>query len=152
DARIYGDFADGLKTDYPATAKILSEMMAEEDGHRHRLIELYQQKFGDHIPLIRRQDVKGFVTRTPIWLVRPLGLIAVRKQIELMELETQRSIRRPHNKPRTRASGNFSATSRPRSGDTRFWRSNSKAPSAPQGHLKMKPQRESACSYCRSSN
>jgi len=90
DARIYGDFADGLKADFPATAATLDQMREEEDGHRHRLIELYRQKFGDHIPLIRRQDVKGFVQRTPIWLVRPLGVAAVRKQIELMELETKR--------------------------------------------------------------
>jgi rubrerythrin len=65
-------------------------MLAEEDGHRHRLIELYVKKFGEHIPLIRRQDVKGFVQRKPVWLVRPLGLAAVRKQVELMELETRR--------------------------------------------------------------
>src|SRR5438445_2637249 len=90
DARIYGDFADGLKADYPATAKTLEEMRAEEDGHRHRLIEIYRQKFGEHIPLIRRHDVKGFVTRKPVWLVRPLGLSAVRKEAELMELETRR--------------------------------------------------------------
>src|SRR5437867_2927843 len=90
DARIYDNFAEGLQADYPATAKILTEMRAEEDEHRHRLIELYRQKFGDHIPLIRRQDVKGFVHRRPIWLVRPLGLAAVRKQVELMELETKR--------------------------------------------------------------
>jgi erythrin-vacuolar iron transport family protein len=90
DARIYDDFAEGLKKDYPATAEVLQEMRAEEDGHRHRLIELHRQKFGDHIPLIRRQDVKGFVNRRPIWLVRPLGLAAVRKQVELMELETKR--------------------------------------------------------------
>src|ERR1700722_6743277 len=90
DARIYDDFADGLKGEYPATSKILQEMRGEEDGHRHRLIELYRQKFGEHIPLIRRQHIKGFVSRTPIWLVRPLGLAAVRKQIEIMELETKR--------------------------------------------------------------
>src|SRR4051812_48153445 len=88
DARIFGEFADGLKTEYHATAEMLREMMAEEDGHRHRLIELHKQKFGERIPLIRRQDVKGFVERKPIWLVRPLGLAAVRKQVELMELET----------------------------------------------------------------
>ena len=64
-------------------------MSAEEDGHRHRLIELHRARFGEHIPLIRRQDVKGFVERKPIWLVRPLGLSAVRKQTELMELETK---------------------------------------------------------------
>jgi rubrerythrin len=90
DARIYDDFAEGLKADYPATAEVLREMRAEEDGHRHRLIELHRQKFGEHIPLIRRQDIKGFVNRKPIWLVRPLGLAAVRKQVELMELETKR--------------------------------------------------------------
>src|SRR5437764_11556835 len=90
DARIYDDFADGLQADYPATAEVLKEMRAQEDGHRHRLIELHRQKFGEHIALIRRQDVKGFVNRKPIWLVRPLGLAAVRKQVELMELETKR--------------------------------------------------------------
>jgi rubrerythrin len=90
DGRIYADFADGLQKDYPATAKMLDTMRAEEDGHRHRLLELYRQKFGEHIPLIRRQDVKGFVNRRPIWLVRPLGLDAVRKQVEEMELETRR--------------------------------------------------------------
>src|SRR5438309_736950 len=90
DARIYGDFAEGLKSDHPATAAILNQMRAEEDGHRHRLIELYRQRFGEHVPLIRRHDVKGFVQRKPIWLVRPLGLAAVRKQVEEMELETRR--------------------------------------------------------------
>jgi rubrerythrin len=90
DARIYGDFAEGLKANYPSTAKTLEEMRIEEDGHRHRLIELHRQKFGDHIPLIRRHDVKGFVHRKPIWLVRPLGLAAVRKTTEEMELETRR--------------------------------------------------------------
>jgi rubrerythrin len=90
DARIYGDFADAIKANYPATAAILMDMLAEEDGHRHRLIELYRQKFGEHIPLIRRHDVQGFVNRKPIWLVRPLGLSAVRKEVELMEMETRR--------------------------------------------------------------
>ena len=90
DARIYGDFAAGLQESAPATAKILNEMREEEDGHRHRLIELHRQKFGEHIPLIRRQDIKGFVERRPVWLVRPLGLAAVRKQVEVMEWETRR--------------------------------------------------------------
>ncbi len=90
DARIYGDFAEGLKDSYPATAKMLSQMLAEEDSHRHRLIDLYRQKFGEHIPLLRRHDIQGFVQRKPIWLLRPLGLPAVRKQVELMELETKR--------------------------------------------------------------
>jgi erythrin-vacuolar iron transport family protein len=90
DSRVYGDFAEGLRDTYPATAKVLDEMRAEESTHRNRLIETYRQRFGEHIPLIRRQDVKGFVERRPIWLVRPLGIAAVRKQVEIMELETLR--------------------------------------------------------------
>ena len=90
DSRIYGDFAEGLREPYPSTAKIFDEMKGEESGHRQTLIDLYQQRFGDHIPLIRRQDVKGFIERRPMWLVRPLGISAVRKQVEIMELETQR--------------------------------------------------------------
>ncbi len=90
DARIYGDFAEGVKDTYPGTAKILNEMRMEEDRHRHSLIELHRRRFGEHIPHIRRQDIKGFVQRTPVWLVRPLGLAAVRKQVETMELETRR--------------------------------------------------------------
>ncbi len=90
DARIYENFAEGLKESHPAQAEQFRKMRAEEDGHRHRLLDLYRQKFGDHIPLIRRQDVKGFVQRRPIWLVRPLGLDAVRKQAEMMEVETRR--------------------------------------------------------------
>src|SRR5437879_4853904 len=86
DARIYENFAEGLKVDYPAQAAQFKELRMEEDGHRHRLFDLYRQRYGDHIPLIRRQDIKGFVTRKPIWLVRPLGLSAVRKEAELMEM------------------------------------------------------------------
>jgi len=89
DGRIYGDFIDGLRDTYPASAKMFAEMQAEESGHRASLIEIYRQRFGDHIPLIRRQDVKGFVQRRPMWLVRPLGIHAVRKQVEIMELETR---------------------------------------------------------------
>src|SRR5437588_1481033 len=90
DARIYADFAEGLRADFPAVADQFAGMRAEEDGHRHRLLTLYRQKFGEHIPLIRRQDIKGFVSRRPVWLVRPLGLGVVRKQAETMELETRR--------------------------------------------------------------
>jgi rubrerythrin len=90
DGRIYGDFAEGLRASYPTLAAKFDEMRVEEDGHRHRLLDLYREKFGDHIPLIRRQDVQGFVNRRPVWLVRPLGLGAVRKQAEVMELETRR--------------------------------------------------------------
>ena len=90
DSRIYGDFADGLRESYPASAKMFDEMQEEESGHRRALIETYRQRFGEHIPLIRRHDVKGFIQHKPVWLVRPLGIDTVRKQAEIMELETQR--------------------------------------------------------------
>jgi rubrerythrin len=90
DSRIYGDFADGLRESYPSTAKVFEEMQAEERRHSQSLLEMYQKRFGDHIPLIRAQDVKGFVERRPVWLVRPLGLATVRKQVGIMELETRR--------------------------------------------------------------
>lgn len=90
DARIYEDFADGLKENHPGQAAKFRTMRGEEDGHRHRLLELYKARFGEHVPLIRRQDVRGFVNRRPVWLVRPLGLKAVQKAAEGMELETKR--------------------------------------------------------------
>src|ERR1039457_2870104 len=67
DARIYGDFADGLQENYPEQAAKFREMRREEDGHRHRLLELYKSRFGEHVPLIRRQDMRGFVDRKPVW-------------------------------------------------------------------------------------
>jgi len=90
DARIYGDFADGLQANYPEQAAKFREMRREEDGHRHRLLELYKTKFGEHVPHIRRQDVRGFVDRKPVWLIRPLGLKTVQKTAESMEVETRR--------------------------------------------------------------
>src|SRR3989449_10394450 len=90
DARIYDDFADALKEDYPTQAEQFAHLRRDEDSHRHRLLDLYRQRFGEHIPLIRRQDVRGFVGRRPVWLVRPLGLKAVQKEAEVMELETKR--------------------------------------------------------------
>jgi rubrerythrin len=90
DARIYADYADGLKDSYPASAQVFIDMAAQENEHRRLLIELYQRKFGEHIPLIRRQDVRGFIAHEPIWMVRPLGLAKVRAQAEAMEAETLR--------------------------------------------------------------
>ncbi len=89
DERIYADFADGLKDNFPGSAAMFDGMRQEEAGHRRRLLELYQEKFGNHIPHIRRQDVRGFVNRRPVWLVRPMGLETVRGQAEAMEAETR---------------------------------------------------------------
>ena len=74
DNRIYRSFADGLRSSYPDTAAMYDKMATEEIGHHDMLLELYRKKFGEFLPLIRRQDVKGFVKRHPIWLNRPLGL------------------------------------------------------------------------------
>lgn len=90
DERVYGDFAEGFREHYPATAKIFLEMQAEESEHRRALTALYRERFGEHIPLVRRQDVKGFVERRPVWLTHPLRIEAARAQVEAMELETRR--------------------------------------------------------------
>ncbi len=90
DERTYADYAEGLRENFPASAAMFDAMGAEESGHRRRLIEIYQQRFGNHIPLIRRNDVSGFVTRKPVWLMQPLGLETVRKQAATMEIESRR--------------------------------------------------------------
>ena len=89
DERIYADFAHALRQDFPESAVAFEEMRKEESGHRRRLQELYVQKFGDHIPLIRRQDVRGFVERRPIWLSRPLRFKAARDEASSIEEETR---------------------------------------------------------------
>src|SRR5271166_5887512 len=85
DSRIYADFADGLVEDYPASAKVFTEMAAEENEHRRQLIDLFVSKFGEHIPLIRRQDIRGYIPQKPIWQIRPLNLDAVRAHAHEME-------------------------------------------------------------------
>jgi erythrin-vacuolar iron transport family protein len=85
DSRIFADFAEGLRENYPASARVFTEMAAEENEHRRMLFDLFVSKFGDHIPLIRRQDVRGWVQRKPIWQFRPLGVDAVRRQARQME-------------------------------------------------------------------
>lgn len=90
DERVYSDFAEGLRPDYPASASMFEGMREEESGHRRRLLELYRKKFGEHIPLVRRQDVRGFVERPALWLARPLRIENVRKEASTMEVETRR--------------------------------------------------------------
>jgi len=90
DGRIYGEFAEKVKADYPATASVLASIREEEARHRRALIDLYEQKFGNFIPLIRRQDVRGFIKRRPIWLNNVLGLAQIRSAVQTMESETRR--------------------------------------------------------------
>jgi len=95
DSRIYRGFAEGLREQFPASAKVFDEMADEEVRHRTMLFEMYKGKFGDYLPLIRRQDVKGFISYSkPLWLMRPLGLDEVRKFAENMEFEAERFYRR----------------------------------------------------------
>jgi erythrin-vacuolar iron transport family protein len=94
DSRIYRGFAEGLRDKYPASAKIFDEMAEEEVRHRTMLFDLYRSKFGEYLPLIRRQDVKGFIQKKPLWLMQPLNLDEVRKFAASMEYEAERFYRR----------------------------------------------------------
>ncbi|HEX5176369.1 MAG TPA: ferritin family protein, partial [Chthoniobacteraceae bacterium] len=90
DARIYRAYSDGLRDQFPQSAKVFDEMAEEEDRHRSRLIELHRARFGERIPLIRREHVRGYYERKPDWLVRPLGIEKVRQQAEAMESQAER--------------------------------------------------------------
>jgi len=90
DSRIYATYADGLRQDFPDSAKLFDQMANEENQHRQWLIELHQEKFGETIPLIRREHVSGFYNRKPDWLVKPFGIEEVRKQAAEMEAQAHR--------------------------------------------------------------
>ncbi|MGA8601799.1 MAG: iron exporter MbfA [Beijerinckiaceae bacterium] len=90
DGRIYADFAEGLQENYPESAKVFLDMAAEENEHRRMLIDKFVEKFGNHIPLVRRQHIRGYIQRRPLWQVRPLGIEAVRRQAVQMEEEAGR--------------------------------------------------------------
>jgi rubrerythrin len=95
DSRIYRGFAEGLREPFPASAKVFDEMADEEVRHRTMLFDMYREKFGEYLPLIRRQDVRGFIHHSkPLWLMRPLGLDEVRKFAARMEYEAERFYRR----------------------------------------------------------
>ena len=95
DSRIYRGFAEGLREPFPASAKVFDEMADEEVRHRTMLFDMYREKFGEYLPLIRRQDVRGFIHHSkPLWLMRPLGLDEVRKFAGRMEYEAERFYRK----------------------------------------------------------
>jgi rubrerythrin len=93
DGRIYADFAERLRETYPDSAMIFSDMSAEENEHRRSLLDLYAEKFGPHIPLIRRQDVKGFSRSKPVWTLATIGIETVRSTARQMEIESSRFYR-----------------------------------------------------------
>ena len=90
DGRVYLDFAESLRDRYPDSAKVFVDMAAEENEHRRSLIDMFAQRFGTHIPLVRRQDIKGWVQRRPHWQVRAQGVEAVRAEARRMEQESSR--------------------------------------------------------------
>ena len=116
DSRIYGEFADGLRERYPSSAALFDEMQQEETQHHARLLDIYRERFGTHVVLLRRHDVKGFVQRRPVWRVRPLGLDTVRRQASTMELETrrfyERAIERVTDASTRKLLGDLAATER----------------------------------------
>lgn len=93
DARIYRSYAERLRADYPATAKIFDGMAEEEDEHRRRLIDLHEHRFGSVIPLIRREHVSGFYARRPVWLVENLSIERIRDEAAQMERDAERFYR-----------------------------------------------------------
>jgi erythrin-vacuolar iron transport family protein len=90
DARIFREFARQLRPNFPKAAESLDAMCVQEDAHRHRLIDLFRKKFGEEIPLVRRQDVRGFVRRDPVHSVTSGNVDQIRRSVALMELETAR--------------------------------------------------------------
>lgn len=87
DARIYRSYAKALRADYPASAAVFDGMAVEEDNHRARLIAMHQKRFGDVIPLIRREHVAGFYARRPVWLAANLSLDTIRDEARAMEAQ-----------------------------------------------------------------
>jgi len=90
DSRIYISFSEELAERYPATSKVFAEMADEEDGHRRQLLEIYRRRFGENLPAIRREDVAGYYSRRPTWLMTNLPLETIRAQAEAMEKDAQR--------------------------------------------------------------
>ena len=90
DARIYRSYGEHLRADFPASAAVFDGMAAEEDEHRRRLIDLHSARFGDVIPLIRREHVSGYYARRPVWLVENLGLERIRDEAAQMESDAER--------------------------------------------------------------
>ena len=89
DARIYRGYGARLLAEYPSSAAVFNGMAAEEDGHRQRLIDLHQARFGETIPLIRREHVAGFYARSPVWLIENLSLDRIRAEAEAMEAQAR---------------------------------------------------------------
>ena len=150
DSRIYRGFAEGLREPFPASAKVFDEMADEEVRHRTMLFDLYRAKFGEYLPLIRRQDVKGFVQHSkPLWLMRPLGLDEVRKFAENMEYEAARFYRKAAETTRDASVRELLDRARRDRGRAREPRAQARRDHPDQGRARQGGRdRSAACSCC----
>ncbi len=152
DARIYLTFAQRLRATYPHSAKMFEDMAAHEHNHRHRLLALYESRFGKELPLITRQDVKGFLKRNPIWLHADLQLEAARRHVALMEVEASRfyaaAAERAHDTGTRKLLADLAEEER---GHERMAESLSEELQS-SGAAEEEERRASACSCCRSSS
>lgn len=89
DARIYRWYAQRLRADYPQSAQMFDDIARVEDDHRAWLVEEHRRRFGDTMPLLRREHVAGFYHRRPVWLVENLGLERIREEAERMEVDAR---------------------------------------------------------------
>ena len=152
DGRIYSDYANALIEEYPSSAKLFAEMAAEENVHRRRLIDLFVSKFGDHIPLIRRQDIRGNIQRRPVWHIKPLPLDKVRGNAREMEQDAIRFYRSRAIAPPTPTPASCSATLRPPKKNTTARRRRSKASCSPPRLAAKRTSNSAGASFCRSSS
>ena len=93
DGRIFADFAHGLREQYPDTSRVFDDMAREENDHRRQLLALFTMRFGSHVPLVRRQDIRGSMARRPVWQVRARGIEAMRRHAAAMERDAERFYR-----------------------------------------------------------
>jgi hypothetical protein len=150
DERTYADYAERLRETFPGSVAVFDAMATEEAGHRRRLIVLYRRRFGDHIPLIQRHEVSGFITRKPAWLIEPLGLETVRKQAATMEIESGVSMKGRQSGPNTRIHGNCWTIWRTRNGIMNTALRSCKKSSLVPMRESRKTRRARVCSYFKS--
>ncbi len=147
DMKIYATYADGLRADHPASAAVFDGMAAEENEHRLRLIEAFRARFGETIPLIKREHVRGFYSRKPYWLVRPLGLDRVRSEAADMERQAETFYMKAAERTGDAGSARCSAPWRRRSAGIRprrrGWRRATCRPTS--GPARTRPPAASSC-------
>ena len=149
DGKTYGEFAQFLEKDFPASAKIFATMQEEESDHRRRLLDTYIERFGQQMPPITREDVSGFVKRRPKWLVMQSGINAIRQQAEIMELETrnfyQKAAARCTHASARKLLGDLAQEEQKHAASA----SNLEKDKVNEDTKKLNPRRRPVCSFCK---